>query len=56
MQGGVAAVRVGAPACPSRRDRRGVLPIVIGLLQVTGGWDRIVRHTHSWVSGIDLPV
>ncbi|MGH3716733.1 MAG: cytochrome c biogenesis CcdA family protein [Micromonosporaceae bacterium] len=34
----------------------GVLLIAIGLLQVTGGWDRIIRHLQSWVSSIYLPI
>jgi Cytochrome c biogenesis protein len=34
----------------------GVLLIAIGLLQVTGGWDRIIRHIQSWVSSIYLPI
>lgn len=34
----------------------GVLLIGIGLLQVTGGWDRIIRHLQSWVSSIYLPI
>lgn len=34
----------------------GVLLIAIGLLQVTGGWELIIRHMQSWVSSVYLPI